>query len=90
MMSSKHTRKAMIYRLGLALLIGVLTASSAVADKGRGASSSDEAAAIARKSTGGRVLSVEPSGKNKSDYRVKVLEKDGRVRVLRIKGRGKK
>ena len=80
----------MIYRLMLALLVSVLVASGAVADKKRGAANSDEAAAIARESTGGRVLSVEPDPKNKSGYRVKVLEKNGRVRVLRIKGRGKK
>jgi uncharacterized membrane protein YkoI len=80
----------MIYRFMLVLLVSVLMAPSAVADKKRGAASSDEAAAIARESTGARVLSVELDPKNKSGYRVKVLEKNGRVRVLRIKGRGKK
>ena len=45
----------------------------------------EQAAAIARDSTGGRVLSVEPAANaKKPSYRVKVLLQDGRVRVLRI------
>lgn len=48
----------------------------------------DAAAAAARNATGGQVLGVQSSGRGgKPVYRVKVLEKDGRVRVLRVDGR---
>ncbi len=47
--------------------------------------SRDEAAAIARGATGGRVLSVELKGGK--TYRVKVLLNDERVRTLRIDAR---
>lgn len=48
----------------------------------------DAAAAAARNATGGQVLGVQPGGRDGSpEYRVKVLEKDGRVHVLRVDGR---
>lgn len=44
----------------------------------------DAAAATVRRATGGKVLSVEATG---TDYLVKVLMPDGRVRTLRVDGR---
>lgn len=47
----------------------------------------DEAAAIARSATDGRVLSVDPQQRRgRLIYRVKVLLKGGRVRVVIIDG----
>ncbi len=46
--------------------------------------SRDEAAAIARDATGGRVLKVDYVGGGRPVYRVKVLVAAERVRVLRI------
>ena len=53
----------------------------------RGSIGRDEAAATARSATGGRVLSVDPQQRRgRTIYRVKVLLKGGRVRVLNIDG----
>lgn len=41
----------------------------------------DRAASIARRATGGRVLGVKP---NSGSQRVKILSRDGRVRVLEV------
>ncbi len=46
--------------------------------------SRDEAAAIARDATGGRVLKVQLNGGGRPVYRVKVLVAAERVRVIRI------
>lgn len=43
--------------------------------------SAAEAAAIARKKTGGRVLTVKPASKG---YRVKVLTPSGEVRYIKV------
>lgn len=46
--------------------------------------SKDEAAALARQTTGGRVLDIQTQDRNgKTVYRVKVL-RDGRVRFVRV------
>ena len=51
-------------------------------DGGQGASSDrDRAASIARRATGGRVLGVKPKS---GSQRVKILSRDGRVRVLEV------
>lgn len=45
----------------------------------------DEAAALARQATGGRVLDIEAEeGGGEKVYRVKILLPDGRVRVVRV------
>ena len=50
--------------------------------------SSSEAAAIVRKQTGGRVLSVRPQNRDQiRGYRVKVLLPKGRVRYFVVDGR---
>ncbi|MGQ0592809.1 MAG: PepSY domain-containing protein [Gammaproteobacteria bacterium] len=41
----------------------------------------DRAASIARRATGGRVLGVRPDS---GSQRVKILSRDGRVRVLKV------
>lgn len=46
--------------------------------------SSAQAAEIARKKTGGRVLTVKPASKG---YRVKVLTPSGEVRYVKVPGR---
>jgi len=46
--------------------------------------SSAQAANIARKKTGGRVLTVKPASKG---YRVKVLTPSGEVRYVKVPGR---
>jgi len=46
--------------------------------------SSAQAAQIARKKTGGRVLAVKPASKG---YRVKVLTPGGEVRYVKVPGR---
>ena len=53
----------------------------------RGSISRDEAAATARSATGGRVLSVDTQQRRgRLIYRVKVLLKGGRVRVINVDG----
>lgn len=49
--------------------------------------SRDQAAAAARKATGGLVLKVELDGKNKAIYRVRVLLEGERVRTVRVDAR---
>lgn len=47
--------------------------------------SKDEAAALARQATGGRVLDIQAEERGgKKSYRVKVLLSDGRVRIVRV------
>ena len=74
----------------LVVLMGLLPLFPGLAQQGRDgscqASSADEAVAIAQQMTGGRVLSVKPEGRNKPSYQVKVLDRDGRVRVVTIAG----
>ena len=51
-----------------------------------GASSPGQAAAMAKKRTGGRVLAVQPRiVDGKKMYRIKVLDKNGLIRYLLIK-----
>jgi hypothetical protein len=79
------------------LLILALAAQSGFAgDQGRGKGrkphnkgpaggvTAAQAAAEARRQTGGRVLAVKPNG---GGYRVKVLTGSGEVRVIKIPGR---
>jgi hypothetical protein len=80
-----------LYRLlTLPLLVSLLIVSGAVAadDSSACASDPDSAAAVAQRSTGGRVLSVKPSGRGEQRYRVKVLDTKGRVREVKVKGCG--
>ena len=49
--------------------------------------SRDQAAAAARKATGGLVLKVKLEGKNKAIYRVRVLLEGERVRTVRVDAR---
>ena len=79
------------------LLIGVLAVAAALDASARGAAeprllaqvtpsvSADEAAALVRAKSGGRILSVALEGHAGGPvYRVKVLLEGGRVRVYRV------
>ena len=87
----KKITVAVVLRLAAVVLASVILVAAGTAhgrDSGsRRAANSNEAAAIARDISGGRVLSVEGG---KGGYRVKVLEKNGRVRTLHVKGKGRK
>jgi len=83
--------------LVLVAMINPLNSSPAITSSGftedtiwvaaRGSIGRDEAAATARSATGGRVLSVDPQQRRgRLIYRVKVLLKGGRVRVVNIDG----
>ncbi|MDQ2695767.1 MAG: peptidase [Pseudomonadota bacterium] len=66
--------------LAAGLAAGAVAAAAAV-------SSADEAAAVARDATGGRVLAVQTE--RRGDvlvYRVKVLLGDGRVQIITVDG----
>lgn len=72
-----------IFRAG-ALAAG-LTASAALG--AAAIASADEAAAVAREATGGRVLGVQTERKGDAlVYRVKVLLDDGRVQIITVDG----
>lgn len=87
-----HRHAMNIRRQALALFFLVLSGSLAAPlgakqHKGSGSSreggmSQEEAAQIARKRTGGRVLSVKPA---KDGYRVKVLTPQGEVRYVPVR-----
>jgi hypothetical protein len=78
------------------LILALATQSGFAGDQGRGKGGKQhhkgsrggvtaaQAAAEARRQTGGRVLSVKPNG---GGYRVKVLTGSGEVRVIKISGR---
>ena len=65
------------------LLAALLFTASVSAEAGdsKGAMNADRAAAIARKSTGGRVLGVKRS---KRGYEVRVLVPGGKVRTVHV------
>ncbi|MGB5735017.1 MAG: hypothetical protein WBM40_11315 [Thiohalocapsa sp.] len=78
----------------LALLLALAPLSTVAGDNGRGGKgkkdregsgiSADQAGAIARRQTGGRVLAVKPKD---GGYRVKVLTPGGEVRQVFVPGR---
>jgi uncharacterized membrane protein YkoI len=92
----KRTNLAAILGFALCSILGGVSATAGVplaaviqlaaADNGRDIGP-DAAASAARNATGGQVLGVQSGGRGgKPVYRVKILEKDGRVRVLRVDG----
>jgi uncharacterized membrane protein YkoI len=92
-------KQAMLGRLPIIAGFGLLmlattpaTPASRPADSliqvAQGAIGAEQAAAIARNATGGRVLGVRSIQRDDAlVYEVKVLSKDGRVRIIRIDGR---
>ncbi len=76
-------------RLALALLLAVPFCAGAQGRRGSYPPAAvqgmqgdpDRAASIARRATGGRVLGVKPDS---GSQRVKILSRDGRVRVLKV------
>ncbi|HTT09041.1 MAG TPA: PepSY domain-containing protein [Gammaproteobacteria bacterium] len=84
-------RRAFVFFILLAVSC-LMTGTSAVPLLlAQGAVSPDEAAAIAGKQTGGRVLGVEwGEGAGGPVYQVKVLKKDGSVTKVPVPARGKK
>jgi hypothetical protein len=81
-MNSRHFRSAAC----LACLLALPAAAEAQGRYGPPPEQSmsvdqDRAASIARRATGGRVLGVKPDS---GSQRVKILSRDGRVRVLRV------
>ena len=87
-----------LLRLVTALTLLAVCTQPALADRDKGGKkgagkpdgkqaqgiSSAQAAQIARKKTGGRVLAVKPASKG---YRVKVLTPGGEVRYIKVPGR---
>ena len=79
----------MVLALALALLGGGVFADPQDG-KGRGKGkgddrrrlSADEAASMVQKQVGGRVLSAQPLNSGSGGVRVKVLTKDGHVRII--------
>lgn len=80
-------------RLMLAVLFAAATTAAGAADGRRfavdpAAIGAERAAVIARNETGGRVLDVRPiADSGQSDYAVRVLIGEGRVRTIVIDGR---
>jgi hypothetical protein len=82
-----NSRKLLIVRF-LKRLAGIAGISLMLAQPLLAQSERDVAAEMARQSTGGRVLSVKPSGDpNQPGYLVKVLLGDGRVRTVHVNPR---
>ena len=84
-------RRAIIFCITLTMSSLAMEASAAPLLLAQGADSADEAAAIAGKQTGGRVLGVEwGEGAGGPVYEVKVLKKDGSVTKVPVPATGKK
>jgi uncharacterized membrane protein YkoI len=74
-----------ILALTLATFVNAGAKDKGERGNGGGRSSADVAAEQARRDTGGRVLSVQPSPQQgQGDYRVKILTPQGEVRYMNV------